>query len=983
MSHRTSARLRAALPVVLLALLALLVGVVADPGRPAAAKPPPDWEPPEPPEPEPDPEPEPEPEPDPQPPPPPPPPDPECDAPGGLPRPTGTIPPGYVYAPTPYNGTVLEIQPDDTFAADAPGHAVHTGKLRTRTANGREELLVCAHVGTNTASNALTAFPLTGPGAHPATIAPRVVVIDAAGGTTHYDLGAPGIQGTLSHYAGATDPHTGYVQMWVPFTPTMREPGFTVRVEVRGTAALPTGGTTQVMGADEVFVHLGRAPVHSSTRVEQALGVALDDAAVAARPTDPGADDLSTILAPTLEAAIAASVEDDYPDPIEDDWVWDPNDLASTTGGGTIHSVDTFVHSLSADLVNFNETEGRVEITFQGTARPEFTTNIRRWGATPPQIVDGSCDVETVVTFQGRAAFTLGFDPTRTLPVVDIGFVDVQGDVGFIDAHGTLTALWLPAPLPIPTDLNCNYIEDKIQDGVVEMLDEKFTELGSGTELERMEAEAAALLSVADLTKAPLRTIDVTIPGGAGFTLSQARYVPTAPPGHVGGDVAITTAGIDLAAGLNVDDQGGTRFPYSYVPSATTSLVNATHDRGRVGTGTSYDVGLTVSGATVNQLVRALTAGKPQPVHTPPGGGTHGWLVGPGDVAPEIGILDILTGVDLDDNGTDDLTVFTYPSVSPLYLPTPPTGWPADGPVDVLVPSLRVSIPVPQIATMAVDVSVGLGAGIDAANHLAPTVVGSDVRPRFLRLGAGLNQVTDPADEPGGIIAFAAAELQEAIPARVAAMLRPIALPDISAELPGGGVAQVHLADLTIGTVGGGHLGAQVEVLPGPPPPPSPSLVTSWVSAPGTGAPASLTAEVAAFAVPGGSGPLVTHWMMIDGYADEGDGNVVYQSPAGGETATAKTVPATGLVPSTDPCTGERTAWVGVTVVLTRGGESTTVSGHAYHVWPGTPPTHPPSWCEPPPEEEPEPEEPPEPPICIRQPWKCPDESTGARVHRF
>ena len=87
-----------------------------------------------------------------------------------------------MYAPTPFNGTVLEIQPDDTFAADAPGHAAHTGKLRTRTANGREELLVCAHVGTNTASNALTAFPLTGPGADPATIAPRVVIIDAAGG---------------------------------------------------------------------------------------------------------------------------------------------------------------------------------------------------------------------------------------------------------------------------------------------------------------------------------------------------------------------------------------------------------------------------------------------------------------------------------------------------------------------------------------------------------------------------------------------------------------------------------------------------------------------------------------------------------------------------------------------------------------------------------------------------------------------------------
>src|SRR5262249_56043603 len=97
-------------------------------------------------------------------------------------------------------------------------------------------------------------------GGQAATIAPRVVVIDAAGNTAAYDLGTAGISGSISNYAGSTDVHEGFVQMWVPFTFGMREPGFTVRVEIRGTPSLP-GGDTQVMGADEVFVHL-RPPPH-------------------------------------------------------------------------------------------------------------------------------------------------------------------------------------------------------------------------------------------------------------------------------------------------------------------------------------------------------------------------------------------------------------------------------------------------------------------------------------------------------------------------------------------------------------------------------------------------------------------------------------------------------------------------------------------------------------------------------------------------
>ena len=59
---------------------------------------------------------EPEPEPDPDPPPPPEPPDdppppapnPECDAPAGFVRPTGIVPPGYIYTPTSFGGVVAD-----------------------------------------------------------------------------------------------------------------------------------------------------------------------------------------------------------------------------------------------------------------------------------------------------------------------------------------------------------------------------------------------------------------------------------------------------------------------------------------------------------------------------------------------------------------------------------------------------------------------------------------------------------------------------------------------------------------------------------------------------------------------------------------------------------------------------------------------------------------------------------------------------------
>ncbi len=202
---------------------------------------------------------------------PPPPPAPECDDPAGFARPAN-VRPGYIYSPTLFTGTVVDPQPDDTFAADAPGHTPFVGKLRTRVnerAGGVPGLCARRHQHSRTTrsrrSRCLVRVVTRAPSQ------PRVVVIDAAGQSI-------GLQ-PLRFRPAAAPPCVatpappqctkGSCRCGSRSPSTLREPGFTVRVEIRGTAALP-GGSTQVMGADEVFVHLGPTyPNHASTVIEE------------------------------------------------------------------------------------------------------------------------------------------------------------------------------------------------------------------------------------------------------------------------------------------------------------------------------------------------------------------------------------------------------------------------------------------------------------------------------------------------------------------------------------------------------------------------------------------------------------------------------------------------------------------------------------------------------------------------------------------
>jgi hypothetical protein len=540
--------------------------------------------------------------------------------------------------------------------------------------------------------------------------------------------------------------------------------------------------------------------------------------------------------------------------------------------------------------------------------------------------------------------------------MIDIGFILTDGEVNFVNIHGDLWVFY--GPFPIPT--NCSLIEGKIEGGIVEQVNEKLRKMQFDEELKtELQNEIGNNLDPADLAEGPLSTVDVNLPNGLGFQLNTIRYVATKLPGHIGGDVFMSRDGLNLAASFRVADKGGGRFPFSYVPSTTRSVVQETYSRSRP-TGGPFDIGLILSGATVNQLSRALTAGELRsPIVAPPPCciANASARLGGGVLDPvDVGLLDQNTTVRV---GTQDVPVSVFPSVPPLYLPTPPTGWPATGNVNLMIPSLRIGINFAGVGSMATDVRVGVNAFIDGTNHLVPLVQGSDVRARFLRLSPSVNQLTDPTE--GGVLGAAATKIQETVPRTVAQVLRPVELPDLSAAT--GGVP-VHLENLTIGTVGGGHFGAFIDVAPGAP---ASAYVRTTFAAPVDGPPTSFTAT----ASPPAS-PLVETYRYTWTVRDQNTGTVVYQSPQGGEVGVSKTFPGSLLSTQSDPCTGERYTFAQITVVISDGAYySETQTGGGGHIWAGPPPTNPPSTCEPPPPDEEPPDDDPIPPICINRPWLC------------
>ncbi len=261
-----------------------------------------------------------------------------------------------------------------------------------------------------------------------------------------------------------------------------------------------------------------------------------------------------------------------------------------------------------------------------------------------------------------------------------------------------------PLP-PFYTNVYCVSLESDFKDGMDEKLTEKLQDAPNDQEVkDKIIGTVNGKLSAADLTSGVLSQ-PVTLPNGVGFTLAGGRYVPTAPLGHTGGDIWIHHDGIDLGASVAVRGQDGTRFPHSARPSAVSDVVTEAHRRTR-GDGRDFDIGLMLNGASVNQLLRALTAGKRAPNPT-------GQMV-------DIGILDTY-----DASGNYEV----HPSVAPLYLPTTPAGWfGSSGPasVNLYVPSLRVTLPKAGGASFASDLRTGIE-GFTDANTLVPYLTRADV----------------------------------------------------------------------------------------------------------------------------------------------------------------------------------------------------------------------------------------------------------------
>ena len=421
--------------------------------------------------------------------------------------------------------------------------------------------------------------------------------------------------------------------------------------------------------------------------VSQAFGVALDDSVIAERPSDPGADDLSSYFGPAARPTIEAAIEGLAPRDIDE---------------GRLNSLDWWGGAPTLDLVDVTSGVSHLQLQLSGIATIQATVYPREWG-----IVDGSCQVSAALPVNATVTFSLGLNPDRSKPRVIIHGLTASASINYLTASGEVWAWWSPFAL------SChNAVEDNIRDRVIQRIDETIGGLADNQDVKQVLADVNKQLDLVNLSTGPLSSVNLDLPGGLGFTLLGGRHVQTGP-GGTNGDIRIWHEGADLAADVLAYSQGGSRFEYSGVPRSSVSVVQNTHGRIR-SNGQDFDIGVIVNGATVNQVLRALTAGRPQSaIVAPPGEVVMKMArLNPLNQTIDVGLLDLYDTVDIDDDGTPDLDVQVHPSVPPLYLPAPPYSWPTAGNVDLYIPSLRISVPaVPHVATMATDVRVGADRG--------------------------------------------------------------------------------------------------------------------------------------------------------------------------------------------------------------------------------------------------------------------------------
>ena len=765
---------------------------------------------------------------------------------------------------------------NDTFAADAPGHDVFSGVLRTRVVDGQEQFLVEGETGK--AGSQHDIFQLT----------PEVEVFNAAGQSERFWLARPGplpfdahpdVEGWVCHYQGDTANSRGFFRMWVPFRDWMSEPGMVVHLEIVRFFAGPFS-FKWLFGGDEATVHVGPAPHPAGATVSEAAGVALDDGFLVERSTDPGGDDLEaiakSILNPTLPGLVSGlpalhqttntpvnlngmdvdvhatmqnfkapdlSLRDvdlatiwDYPDPPWGGGHPDPDDPPYDP-----QPVDTGERALRFDL---------------GTDQAKVDFEIHKFFYSAILVsVSGHCkgNVSTSVTGRfdevvDRSAGNTGLALRGLSRGISVGAVDVA-------AAGNVT-LWITI-IPIP--VNCkwlveqfeNKIKNAIRTALLDKLDDAF-----------LNEKLAKYLMATDLATGPL--------AGFGATGSYVRNCTIMT--CAGGDVLLWEQGLDVVADLAVPGASGDVFN----PTVGAAVQAVTHGRD------TFDVGLVVNALSVNHILEAVS-----------------------------GALGV--------SGAD---VSLAPSIAPMMVPKVPGGFPG-GDVPLWLPSYRVLTPGLDVVEWAADVRLGVGVTYDPATgrlHATPgSAVGLALRP--VKIKDGLVNVADvvpPVNWEVAVEGAVADLLESLVPA--------IKIPGYS-ELTGFPGPPDIVVDSGEVTNVGGHLVARLEVKSasyGY----NPTVSASITSVPGPFQPPQ---ELVFEAQPGGfpgSGDYTVEWTVYDYLSD----TVVYQSPPGGETALTKTIDAGEFTVETEPDVHPAIHYmfVGVDVTVSRSNVTRSASSAEY-----------------------------------------------------
>jgi hypothetical protein len=533
----------------------------------------------------------------------------------------------------------------------------------------------------------------------------------------------------------------------------------------------------------------------------------------------------------------------------------------------------------------------------------------------------------------------------------------------------------------------CTSLTGKIENGIGAKMPDKLNALKDDPTLGQKiddKINASTGLDIVDLAHGPLSNANVTLPGGSGFGTANGQYVPTAPNPHAGGDVLLWNQGLDVVASLAVTDKGGSRFPYSYRPASTVSVLTATHARTRFGivdpvvsTGDTTTGGTTtgtgaVTGGTTGTVstTRAATTTAGATTTTGTATRTTGtatktttYAVSPTAVAPTAGTTSsnsitvprsvVIPPERLPRAEDFDLgLIVNGASVNQLSRALTAGSGDGTGLLDITTNLGGVGITIrPQVAPLYLPTVPSGWAASGPVNLLIPSIRSTTADPTFatnvadLQIGATAQVNTSTnhlVPSPQSVIVahprflrLAAGVNQAAEPpfTTMQGTLNAISqlVPERAAQLLGG----VQIPDLNTFLANNGqpsfvisHLslgtyGGNLGIYLNIDPNNTQTTVSSaWTVSASTHKPTqvALTANPSNFP---GTGGYTVRWTVRDSETNA----VVYASPAAGETSLSKTIPASSMHAHGDTCDPDRSYGLKITVAVSRNGVTGTGTG--------------------------------------------------------